>query len=95
MGDPSRAVRVTVRAKPRAKRSRVTRAEGLAVDVALAAPPVDGAANEALVALLSDVLSVPKRALTLVLGAASKHKVVEVSGLAEADVAARLAAAVS
>ena len=47
--EPERAVRISVRAKPRAKRSGLTRAEGLSIDVALAAPPVDGAANEELV----------------------------------------------
>jgi uncharacterized protein len=86
-------VRITVRAKPRAKRSRVTRAAGLEIDVALAAPPVDGAANDELVETLSSALGVPKRDLRLVLGASSKNKVVEVTGIGEAEVALRLAAA--
>jgi uncharacterized protein YggU (UPF0235/DUF167 family) len=85
-------VRITVRAKPRAKRSRVTRAEGLSVDVALAAMPVEGAANDELIDVLADALSVPKRSLRLVLGATSKNKVIEVAGLSEAEVIERLAA---
>lgn len=78
-------VRLTVLAKPRASRSRVVRCEGLKVDVALAAPPADGAANAALIELLARALALPKSALRLVLGKSSKHKVVEVTGVAAAE----------
>ncbi len=87
-------MRLTVRAKPRAKVSRILRAEGLSVDVALAAPPVDGAANEELIAVLAEALALPRRSVHLSLGGASKSKVVDVFGLAEAEVIRRLAAAV-
>jgi uncharacterized protein (TIGR00251 family) len=86
-------VRLAVWVKPRAKTSRVVRAEGISIDVALAAPPVDGAANEELLRVLSDVLGVPRSALEIVRGASSKRKAVEVRDLPEADVVARLAAA--
>jgi uncharacterized protein len=89
--DSEPVVRISVRAKPRASKSRVVRAQGLELEVALAAPPVDGAANAALLELLSTALSVRASALRLVLGQASKHKVVEVVGLSAEDVAARLA----
>jgi uncharacterized protein (TIGR00251 family) len=85
-------VRITVRAKPRARRSSIVRAAGLSVEVALAAPPVDGAANDELLSVLAEALAVPRSALRLVLGAGSKNKVVEVVGPSEADVAGRLAA---
>jgi uncharacterized protein YggU (UPF0235/DUF167 family) len=84
------AVRITVRAKPRAKKSRVTHTGGLSADVAIAAMPVDGAANEELVAVMAKALSLPKRALRLVLGSTSKTKVIEVTGLSEAEVVERL-----
>ncbi|MES1182495.1 MAG: DUF167 family protein [Myxococcales bacterium] len=89
------AVRVTVRAKPRASHSRIARVDGLKVEVALAAPPVDGAANEALIELLAKALSLSKSSLTLVLGQTSKHKVVEITGLSADEVTARLAATLS
>lgn len=82
-------VRLTILAKPRAKRSRVVRCEGLSAEVALAAPPADGAANAELIEVLARALSVPKRALCIALGKSSKHKVVEVTGL-EAAEASRL-----
>jgi uncharacterized protein YggU (UPF0235/DUF167 family) len=87
-------VRITVRARPRAKNSRVLRVEGPTVEVARAAPPVDGAANDELLIVLADVLSVPRRALALVMGSSSRTKVVEVNGLDESEVVARLRAAV-
>ena len=87
------AVRITVRAKPRAKKSQVTHTGGLTADVAIAAMPVDGAANEELIAVLAKTLGVPKRALSLVLGGTSKSKVVEVTGLTDVEVIERLASA--
>lgn len=86
-------VRISIRVKPRASRTRVLRAEGLSVEASLAAPPVDGAANLELVELLSGVLGVSKSSLRLVLGEAAKNKVVEVVGLSADDASARLAAA--
>lgn len=94
-GDPgnARAVRLEVRAKPRAKKSRVVSVAVGRVEVALAAPPVDGAANEELIRFLSDVLGVPTRMLTLLRGEASRTKLVAIEGLTAADVERRLLAA--
>ena len=89
---PNSSVRLSVRAKPRASKSRILSVQGLTLEVALAAPPVDGAANQALLELLAEVLSIRQSALSLVLGQTSKHKVVEVLGLTQEDVSARLAA---
>lgn len=79
-----------MRAKPRASRSKLLRADGLSIDVALAAPPVDGAANAELLEVLARTLAVPKSALRLVLGEGSKTKVVEVTGLSDDEVRGRL-----
>src|SRR5688572_28698447 len=83
-------VRISVRAKPRSSRSQILRVEGLSADIALAAPPVDGAANAELLVLLSTTLSVPKSALRLVIGDSSKQKVVAVNGLSAEEVMQRL-----
>ena len=48
----------------------------------MTAPPVDGAANEALVEFLAELLGVPKRAVSIVTGHASRNKIVEVTGVA-------------
>jgi uncharacterized protein (TIGR00251 family) len=86
-------VRFEVHAKPRAKKSRAIGQRGDAVEIALAAPPVDGAANEELVRFLSSVLGVPKRNVTLVRGETSREKLVSVTGLSVGDVEARLRSA--
>jgi uncharacterized protein YggU (UPF0235/DUF167 family) len=83
-------VRISVRAKPKASKSRLTRVDGLSVEVALAAAPVDGAANSALIALLASVLHVPKSAIDLVVGATSKQKLLDVSGLDADELRSRL-----
>jgi uncharacterized protein YggU (UPF0235/DUF167 family) len=54
--------------------------------VRLHAPPVDGAANEALVAFLADRLAVPRRGVRIVTGATSRTKMIEVDGVSSADV---------
>ena len=87
---PDGVVRIAVHAKPRSRRSRVAGIREGALAVELAAPPVDGAANEALVATLAAALGVPKRDVTLARGASSRAKVVEVRGLTETEVRARL-----
>jgi uncharacterized protein (TIGR00251 family) len=63
---------------------------GEALKVRLGAPPVDGAANEALVALLAHELGVSKRAIRIVSGAASRSKLVQVDGIS-ADLVEQLA----
>ena len=86
-------LRFEVRAKPRAKRSSIGDDASGALDVALAAPPVDGAANDELVRVLSKALGVPKRAVRIVKGESSRHKLVAVAGVAPDELHARLAAA--
>ena len=81
-------VRVSVHVQPRASRSEIIGQHGAALKVRLQAPPVDGAANEALVQLLSDSLGVSRRSVRVVAGATSRTKTVEVVGTTEAAVRA-------
>ena len=55
---------------------------GDALKVRVAAPPVDGAANAALVELLAAALGIPRRGVRIVSGASSRSKVVEIDGVA-------------
>ena len=84
-----------VRAKPRASRSEIlgvrpTPPEGEVLEVRLAAPPVDGAANAELLRLLSEALGIPKRDLQLSQGLSARLKRVLIQGLEPAEVRARL-----
>lgn len=84
--------RFEVRAKPRASKSRIVGVKEGALEVAIAAPPVDGAANAELVATLARALGIAKSGVTIVRGESGKHKLVEVA-LDAATLRARLTAA--
>jgi uncharacterized protein len=72
---------ITVRVIPRAGRSGLAGTRDGAVLVRLAAAPVDGAANAALIDLIAEVLRVPKRAVTIVAGDRRRTKKVHVAGV--------------
>lgn len=74
------AARLAVRVVPRADRNAIDGVtETGAVRIRLTAPPVEGAANAALILLLSDVLSVAKRDITILRGGRGRDKVVQIA----------------
>jgi uncharacterized protein (TIGR00251 family) len=81
-------VRVSVHVQPRASRSEIVGLHGTALKVRLQAPPVEGAANDALIALLAQRLGVPRRAVRVVSGSTSRAKTVEIDDTTEAAVRA-------
>jgi uncharacterized protein (TIGR00251 family) len=83
-------VTLRVRVQPRASREAVGGTRGGALLVRLTAPPVEGAANAALLKLLAKTLRLPPSALTVARGARGRDKLVHVAGLRAADVAALL-----
>ena len=85
------SIRLQVHIQPRASRTEIVGTHGSALKVRLLAPPVDGAANEALVALLADRLGIPRRAVRIAAGASSRAKTVELDGTTEAAVRALVA----
>lgn len=82
--------RLSIRVIPRARRTALDGVRDGALVVRLAAPPVDGAANIALIELLARTLDMPRAALTVVSGARSRHKVVAVTGCSPTAAAIRL-----
>jgi uncharacterized protein len=84
---------IDVKVIPRAGRTALAGTRDNAVLVRLAAAPVDGAANAELLTLLSRLLDIPKRRLTLVSGDKSRMKRVKAAGLPAAAVRERLAGA--
>lgn len=83
-------VHLHVKAQPRASRSEIGEAVGNELKIKITAPPVDSAANEALVKFLAEKLRGPKNAVTLTRGATSRHKVFAIRDVSAEDVAARL-----
>ncbi len=84
-------VRFTVRVQPRASRTELAGVYGDGVKVRLTAPPVEGAANQALVEFLADRLGVPSAAVTVARGHRSRTKRLEVRGIGAEVVRAALA----
>jgi uncharacterized protein len=72
---------IRVKVKPRASRERIEGEGPEGLVVRLTAPPVDNAANEALVGLLAKTLGVAKSAATVVSGGKSRSKTVRVEGV--------------
>ena len=79
---------LTLHIQPGAKKTEVCGLHGDALKIRLAAPPVDGKANAALVAFVAECLGLPKAAVTLKSGQTSRRKVVSVVGADPARVAA-------
>jgi uncharacterized protein (TIGR00251 family) len=83
-------VRIRVRVKPRASKSRIIGVREGMLEVALAAPPVDGAANSELIYALAAALGRGKSTIEIVSGAASRSKLVAIAGLTEAELLTKL-----
>ena len=84
-------VTFSVKVVPRASRNEIAGVAGEALRLRLTAPPVEGAANAALLAFLAEVLGVPKRDVRLVSGQTARRKVVAVAGVTAEEVQERLA----
>lgn len=86
-------VSLRVRVVPRASRTALTRDATGGLRAHLTAPPVDGAANRALIELLAAKLQFAKRSLAIVRGERARTKVVAVRGCNQAELEQRLRAA--
>ena len=81
-------MRITVRVIPRSSKNLISR-EGDMLKVRLTAPPVDGAANDALLNLLAQRLNVSRRVLRIVQGSTARQKDIEIeegAHLSQADI---------
>ena len=81
---------ISVRVIPRAGRSGIAGTRDGALLIRLNAPPVEGAANDELVEVIAGALGVAARSVTIVSGARSRNKRVQVNGIDVASAAAHL-----
>ncbi len=84
------SVRFAVHVQPRSKRTGIDGMHGDALRVRVNAPPVDGAANEAVIEVLAAALGVAKRAVNIISGLTSRSKLVEVRDITAAAMLIRL-----
>ena len=85
-------VYLAIKLQPRASRNEIEGPLGDELRVRVTAPPVDAAANEALLRLLADTLGCPRGGVQLVRGQTSRHKTVCLRGISAAAVAEKLKA---
>ena len=88
--DQPDGVYLTVKLQPRASRNGIEPSSGEELRVRVTAPPVDSAANEALVRLLADFFACPRNAVQLVRGHTARHKTLCIRGRSAAEIARRL-----
>jgi uncharacterized protein (TIGR00251 family) len=77
---------LSVRVHPGAKQDAVTGLHAGAVKIALNAPPVDGKANEALIAFVAERLKLPRSKVALFAGVTSRSKTLRITGKSAAEV---------
>jgi uncharacterized protein (TIGR00251 family) len=77
--------RITIKAHPRAKRSAIAGRFGEAWKLDLAAPPVDGKANEECIRFFAQFAAVPRSRVRIVTGASGRLKVIEIEGMPQQD----------
>jgi len=83
-------VLLSIKLQPRASRNEIGDTLGTELRIKVTAPPVDAAANEALVRLLADTLDCPKSQILLLRGHTSRHKTIKIAGLKPEEIVNRL-----
>ena len=81
---------LTIRVVPRASKNSIDGPLGDALKIRLQSPPVDGKANKALVRFLADMLDLSASRITILSGETGRSKRIEIRGVAEASVRAKL-----
>lgn len=76
-------ISVNVKVQPRSSRKGIDGATGDILKIRLTSAPVDGAANEQLIEVISEELNVKKSSVRIIRGLSSRHKVIEISGVDE------------
>src|SRR6266571_5672625 len=82
-------VTLSLRVQPRASRNAVVGWTGDTLNIRLTAPPVEGAANDACLAFLADLLDLPQSHIEILKGVRSRNKVIRITGLSQEKVHAR------
>lgn len=85
------SVTLAIKLQPRASKNEIGDPTGAELRIKVTAPPVDAAANEALLRLLADTLDCPRGKVELIRGHTARQKVVRIYGITAADVSRRLA----
>jgi uncharacterized protein (TIGR00251 family) len=88
--EQAEGVLLSIKLQPRASRNEIGDPFGEELKIKVTAPPVDSAANEALIKLLAEKLDCPKSKVELIRGQTTRYKTLRIHGLAAAQVLERL-----
>ena len=88
--DTGDGVIFNIKVQPRAAKNEVAGLIGDALKLRITAPPVDGAANDAVIKFFADYFRVPKKGVAIVLGLTSRQKTVQVVGITPEEVKRKL-----
>ena len=83
---------LNLRLVPRASKNAIQGEHGNALKIRLCAPPVDGAANAALIEFLADTFNLPRARVQLLSGHTSRNKRIRLAGLSASDIRSRIQA---
>ncbi len=84
------SVSLSIHVQPKASRTRIVGLHGDAVKLCITSPPVDGKANAAVIQFLAKLFKIPKTAVTLASGVASRDKRLILAGISAAQAEAML-----
>ena len=74
-------IRLEIKVQPRSSKNQIVGEHNGALKVKLTAPPVEGEANQALLAYLASILKIPKKNVVLLKGESSRNKILEIRGV--------------
>ena len=81
---------IAIKVQPRASKNEIGPALGNELKIKVTAPPVDAAANEAVIELLADTLDCAKSKVQITKGQTSRHKTIFVAGMSTAEISIKL-----
>jgi uncharacterized protein (TIGR00251 family) len=88
--ETAEGLHLALKVQPRASRNAVAGVHGDELKVSVTAPPVDSAANEAVVRFIAEVLGCPRGAVQILRGQTSRHKILLIRGVPAAQVVSKL-----
>lgn len=86
----SDSILLSIKLQPRASKNQIAKALGEELRIKVTAPPVDSAANEALVRFLAETIGLPRGSVQLVRGLTSRHKTVKLTGITASELMEKL-----
>jgi len=88
--ETAEGVVLSIKLRPRASRNQIAGVHGNELKISVTAPPVDSAANEALIAFLAELLDRSRSSILLVRGQTSRHKTILLRGFTTAQIQTKL-----